>query len=993
MRLLDFRSYPLRVKLMAAFVVVALVPLFILVLLNDYAARQALTGAANNALYATASQTAGGVDAFVEANLNAVSGDALLPPFSAYLSLPADQRASSQAEIEAVSLLRAVSRKDQANQPYISSYALLDLDGHDVLDTFTPDIGADQSGRDFFVRPVHDGLAYASAIDLASASEAFLYFSAPVKDAAGKVLGVMRVRYNAEVLQQLITQSNGYAGDQSFGILVDENFVRLADGQSRDLRFKSLVPFEPAHLAELQAAQRMPPGAPEGLSTNLPDLAGGLSNAASSRNFTTHVRDDNNVLHAAAVTTLKTQPWFIVFVQPQAAFLAPVETQTRLTLLLALVTGLVVAIAAVGVSQALTSPIRHLTQVAEQVSAGQLSARAPVETADEIGRLAVTFNDMTGRLQQTLAGLEQRVAERTQALETSARVSRGLSTVLDRQALITEVVEQVRAAFNYYYVQIFLFDDARENLVLVGGSGAIGEAMLAKGHHITPGKGLVGRAAATRDAVLAPDVAQEPGWLSNPLLPNTRAEIAVPIAHGDRVLGVLDVQHGIAGGLGQLDADLLRSIADQVAIAVENLGLFEQTQKRAVEMETVAEVSIAASALLQAEKLLQSVVDLTRTRFNLYHAHIYLLNEAGDTLVLAAGAGDVGRRMVAAGHHIPLAREQSLVARAARTRQGVIANDVRQAPDFLPNPLLPNTRSELAVPMIAGNRLWGVFDVQSDRADVFTDADVRIQTILAAQIAVALQNARLYAEQAATVTRLRELDQLKSSFLANMSHELRTPLNSVIGFTEVILAGIDGDVTEQMGQDLQIIHDNGTHLLSLINDILDMAKIESGRMDLHREVFDLKELINEVIQTSQPLAQKRGLWLSVGECAALAVDGDRTRVRQVLLNLISNGLKFSEHGGVTIQVYANGDPREACISVHDTGVGIKPEDMELIFEEFRQIDNATTRKAGGTGLGLPISRRLIEMHGGRLWGESTGEPGQGTTFYFTLSLAALPEAA
>ena len=408
--------------------------------------------------------------------------------------------------------------------------------------------------------------------------------------------------------------------------------------------------------------------------------------------------------------------------------------------------------------------------------------------------------------------------------------------------------------------------------------------------------------------------------------------------------------------------------------------------KHAVELETVARVSTAASSVLQVEALLQEVVDLTRSSFNLYHAHIYLLNEAGDMLALSAGAGNVGKKMVEIGRHIPLNHDRSLVARAARTRRGVVANDVTQEPDFLPNPLLPQTRSEMAVPMVVGNKLLGVFDVQSDVANRFTDDDLRIQMTLAGQVAVALQNARLYAEQTATVARLRELDQLKSSFLANMSHELRTPLNSILGFTEVLLEGIDGDLTDRMDNDLKVIYKNGQHLLTLINDILDMAKIEAGKMTLTTERFNLQEVLEEVVALAMPLAQNKSLELRLetGITDYLEVEADRIRLRQVMINLVNNAIKFAESGWVSINARLTGT--HMLISIHDTGVGIPPSQLETIFQEFHQVDSSTTRKAGGTGLGLPISRHLIELHNGRLWAESSGKSGPegGSAFFVEL---------
>jgi GAF domain-containing protein/HAMP domain-containing protein len=230
----------------------------------------------------------------------------------------------------------------------------------------------------------------------------------------------------------------------------------------------------------------------------------------------------------------------------------------------------------VATAQLLTNPITRLNEAATRIAAGDFWAEAAVESRDEIGHLATTFNGMTAELRRTLKGME----ERSRALSVSAEVSRRLSTILDHKELVAAVVQQVQEAFNYYHVHIYLYDDASELFVLTGGTGEASRAMLAAGHKIGWGRGLVGTAAAQNQVMLAPDTSREKDWLPNPLLPDTKAEVAVPIARGDKVLGVLDVQHNVTGSLGESDAALLQSIADQVAIALQNAYLFAEVQRQ-----------------------------------------------------------------------------------------------------------------------------------------------------------------------------------------------------------------------------------------------------------------------------------------------------------------------------------------------------------------------------------------------------------------------------
>jgi signal transduction histidine kinase len=452
-----------------------------------------------------------------------------------------------------------------------------------------------------------------------------------------------------------------------------------------------------------------------------------------------------------------------------------------------------------------------------------------------------------------------------------------------------------------------------------------------------------------------------------------------------------------AGSVSDETMEILDAVAGQLSGHLENLRLLEQNEKRTHELEIVAELSATTSSVLEPDRLLQIIVDLAKERFNIYHVHVYLADEMQRVLLLAAGAGEVGRRMVAAQHRIAMDEEHSLVARAHRERRALIINDVRAEPDFLPNDNLPSTRSEMAMPLVVGDNALGVFDIQSDRVNGFPEEEANIYSTLASQVAVALQNARLYMEQAATVTRLRELDRLKTSFLANMSHELRTPLNSILGFTDVMLEGIDGPLTETMDNDLHLIQKNGQHLLHLINDVLDMAKISAGKMNLTLERFKIQDLLDEVLNISSPLAAEKNLTLTVDKDSDRRVEicADRTRIRQVMLNLVGNAVKFTDTGGVSIRAATKNE--NVLIRVSDTGIGIPTDKLDQVFQEFTQVDTSPTRKVGGTGLGLPISQRLVRMHGGRLWAESTGVAGEGATFFVELpreaKIVELPEVA
>lgn len=434
------------------------------------------------------------------------------------------------------------------------------------------------------------------------------------------------------------------------------------------------------------------------------------------------------------------------------------------------------------------------------------------------------------------------------------------------------------------------------------------------------------------------------------------------------------------------DAGLIHFVARDIT---EQQLAQEEIRRRASELETVAEVSAQATTELNVERLLQSIADLTKDRFNLYHAHIYLYEPDDNLLVLAAGADETGRLMVEQGHAIPVENINSIVAAAARDRKAVIASDVARNPNFLPNPFLPYTRSEMAVPMVASDRLIGILDVQADTVNHFLDTDLQVMSTLASQVAVAVQNARLYVEQVNAAEQLREVDRLKSEFLASMSHELRTPLNSIIGYAEVILDGIDGPISDEMEEDVSAIYGSGKLLLSLINDILDLAKIESGQLDLDRGPIDLEPFLKEIMENSRILTKDKSLEMLLEVDPQLhKIIGDRIRLQQIMNNLISNAVKFTEKGSISVCVQKENGT--AVFKVVDTGMGIPEDKVDLIFERFRQADQSSTRRAGGTGLGLAITRQLIEMHGGNIWVES--EVGKGSTFAFALPIIHEDEA-
>lgn len=413
----------------------------------------------------------------------------------------------------------------------------------------------------------------------------------------------------------------------------------------------------------------------------------------------------------------------------------------------------------------------------------------------------------------------------------------------------------------------------------------------------------------------------------------------------------------------------------------------EELQRRNTYLSASAEIGRLVTSTLDLSTIFTRTVNLVNEKFGFYHAAIFIVEETGFNVALREATGEAGAEMKKNKHTLPVNLD-SIVGKVALEGYAVIVNNVSRAPLHKHNPLLPETQAEAAIPLRIGSRVIGVLDVQAKTKNSFTDDEIVVLQTLADQVAVAIDNARSFELSQQAVMEMREIDRLKSQFLANMSHELRTPLNSIIGFSRVIIKGIDGPVTELQQQDLTAIYTSGQHLLGLINDILDLAKIEAGKMELTFDEVNMTDVVNSVLSTMSGLVKGRPIQMKhIIEPNLPTVRADAIRARQVMINLLSNASKFTDEGDITVEVGLRAGPtgrNEVKVSVRDTGPGISKQDQEKLFQAFSQVDDSPTRKTGGTGLGLSICQQLITMHGGRIWVES--EIGKGSTFSFTLPL-------
>jgi GAF domain-containing protein/anti-sigma regulatory factor (Ser/Thr protein kinase) len=475
---------------------------------------------------------------------------------------------------------------------------------------------------------------------------------------------------------------------------------------------------------------------------------------------------------------------------------------------------------------------------------------------------------------------------------------------------------------------------------------------------------------------------------------NIRSFVLVPMVREGQAIGAIGVSHHDIGAFADERVRLLRTFADQAVIAIENVRLFTELQARtqqltrSVEQLTaLGEVGQVITSTLDLQTVLGTIVARATQLTGLDAGIIYEYDEQRELFEPRATErleADIVQALVAT----PIRRGEGATGKLADLREPIQVSDVRDiAQAFQAREVLVRAgyRAALAVPLVREDRLLGGLTVFRKTPGEFAPEVIDLLRTFATQSALAIQNARLFREIEDKSRQLEAASQHKSEFLANMSHELRTPLNAIIGFSEVLSEKMFGELNEKQEEYSKDIHASGQHLLSLINDILDLSKIEAGRMELELTNFHLPTALDSALTLVRERAGRRGIALHMSLDGRLGlIQADERKVRQVVLNLLSNAIKFTPEGG-RIGVAAVPKDGSVEVSVRDTGVGIAPEDQEAVFEEFRQVGTAD-KKVEGTGLGLTLCRKFVELHGGKIWVKS--QVGQGSTFTFTIPMRA-----
>jgi GAF domain-containing protein len=513
------------------------------------------------------------------------------------------------------------------------------------------------------------------------------------------------------------------------------------------------------------------------------------------------------------------------------------------------------------------------------------------------------------------------------------------------------------------------------------------EAML-KTFPATPsGRGATSRAILHREIVHIPDVRADPDYRPGGLADaaNIRSILAAPMLRRGKPLGAIAVSRPEPVAFSEHEIALLRSFADQAVIAIENVRLFNETKEALDQQRASAEVlRVISSSVADTEPVFEIILRSCERLFAGLNVGINVVGEDGRVHIAAYH----GRGREELERHFPVPLSDASGSGAAILQRAVVHYpdvEAQGVPDYARRGgKIAGNRSVIFAPMLWEERAIGAIFVGRDFVGSFSDKEIALLKTFADQAVIAIQNARLFREIQEKSAQLEIANKHKSDFLANMSHELRTPLNAIIGFSEVLSERMFGEVNEKQAEYLKDIHESGRHLLSLINDILDLSKIEAGRMELELSSFHLPSAVSNAMTLVRERAQRHGIALaSAIDPAVGEFEGDERKVKQILLNLLSNAVKFTPDGG-RVDVSATQINGRIEIAVRDTGIGIAAEDHAAVFEEFKQVGRDYTRKAEGTGLGLALTKRLVELHGGEI--ALASAPGKGSTFTVRLPL-------
>jgi signal transduction histidine kinase len=790
----------------------------------------------------------------------------------------------------------------------------------------------------------------------------------------GRRAGATAAEVNLKLIWDVVSAIK--AGDKGYAYVVDREGRLIAHPDiSLVLRNTNMSKLEQVHTA-------------------LDDLRDGKPLTGASARFGRSL-DGTPVL--SSVAAIPALGWLVFVEQPTSEALQPLYTslwQTMALLVLGLATA---ALGAWFLSRRMASPIRVLSAGAERLGGGDFGHRIEVRTGDEVEALADNFNQMADQLQESHATLEQRVVDRTreltETLEQQTATAEILRVISRSPTDVQPVLDVVAKSALRFCGAIDVIISLRDGDEMVSVSHA-GELNFVRGRRRSLHSGSIAtRAMLENRTIHVPDVdlldpTDHPETVKYSRAGGWRAAVAAPMLREGIAVGAIIQRKHEPGAFTPRQLQLLEAFAAQAIIAIENVRLFTELRESLEQQTATAEILRVIS---------QSPTDVTpvlmaaaraAVRFCGANDAVIALRDGDDRLKTVAHEGPLSAKM---GQSRPLNRG-SAMGRAIVDAKTFHFADIGQLDptEFAAAHEMSaevGFRANLAAPLLREGQAIGGIALRRPEPGPFSPRQIALLESFAAQAVIAIENVRLFTEIQEKSRQLEVASQHKSQFLANMSHELRTPLNAILGYTEMMADGLYGEVGEKAAGVLERVQNNGRHLLGLINDVLDLSKIEAGQLTLTVEPYSVADMVATVLSATESLARTKGIALGSAVAPGLPTGtGDARRLTQVLLNLVGNAIKFTDQGSVEVRGAQAGDRFE--LSVVDTGLGIAPADQARVFEEFQQVDNTSTRKKGGTGLGLSISRKIVELHGGRISVES--EVGKGSTFKVSVPINVAP---
>ncbi len=730
---------------------IALVPLIIIATRDTLQTQQALTNGVEISLKASATQTANSLDNFIQKTLDSISAEAELADLVTYMTVSAPIRTGTVVRARTLALLDNLSKKDRAN---IISYALVDTNGNVLLDNAS-DVQTNESKEAYFTQIRFSDKPIITTVTYTTDNIPSLTFASKIVNANGGYIGILRVKYKSSVLQDIVISAG--ASSDTLILLLDDLYIRLADNKNPSLIQKSIAPPNLIDYLLAVDSKRFLNIPREKQSTNFVEFAYALDKSDEQSFFRSDITPNIPGDDTIAVTFMKTQPWIVAYSRPTANFLADVQKQTRTNAILVISTSILIALITTFVARFFTSPIIELTKTANSISQGDLSARAEVKTSDEIGLLATAFNSMTDQLQTTLAGLEERIFDRTEdlqksnlELETIADVAREISIIRDLDTLLNVSANLIRERLNYYHVGIFLVDERNEYAHLQAATSVASEQMLAQKIKFRINDiGPLATALRAGQVYFSPDISKDASLARNPLLPDTVSEAILPLRIRNITIGALDIQASDGTSLGERETNTLKLLADQLAAAVENAQLVRQVEG------TLSELTKANRS--QTQQTWKSAID-QRER---------------------PGFEYDGLQIKAIPQNLP-----SDLLRQLESGKAIIVNQGNGNNE---------TKNSLLIPLTILNQIIGVVGIENeDPNHAWSDNDIAIAQAAANRAVLTLENVRLLEESQRRANKERTISDATSRIGSSVSIEniLETTaeeLERILGDSEVIL--------------------------------------------------------------------------------------------------------------------------------------------------------------------------------------------------------------